>query len=210
MSSRRHGGHGIRSYESFLRVIRKEPLFKARASLHRTPYGYSNWREILSNMVAVSAMLDFATEKRDATNVLVSLCSKQALVEDSPLRHLDTSLAESFLRTRLTGMEKPPMPFDHFMLNVPSGLLTNDEGDPVLAIFVSTFERIVVCAKKAGIRIAYPPGEGLHILGLTRTGKSVLDSKQWKNLGIALSVDDEGVSKCAMRMERVVVNAMRV
>ena len=212
---------GFATYENFVRVCRKEPIFKEKVSLYRTPYGYSNWREILSYVIAHSATLPSCVERRDIGNALAGLCAKQALIDDSPLRHIDVSLGESFLRTRLTGMDKPPMPFDHFMLNVPNGLLSNDEGDPVLAVLVSTFAKINTCAEKAGMQLVTPPGEGLHMVGLTRTGTLISNLKQWKNLGIAFGVRNlcqngtrvstvggDEISNHALQMERVVINSI--
>ena len=206
-------------HQRALRYCKKDKSFTSRAALHRTPPGFTNWRDILANLVLHSACLNQAIANRHYTEIEGCIAAKQALIDDSPLRHIDRELAEAFLRTRLSPMEKPPMAFEHMMINLPQGLLVDDWGVPITAILVSTWSAYKNCCQKAGVKsIGLDHAEGLEIVGLNECGNVLIDTTAWANMGKPIDVRPGNAVKgwevetqeACLRMQRIAVHTLLV
>lgn len=203
-------------HQKNLRHWSKSKTYKDKVSLYRTPLGFTSWREILANLCHYSGVLPQAIQYNQRADIENCVACALALNDDSPLRHLNKEMAESFLRTSLVGIEKPKMPFDHFMINLPEGVLVDDWGEPVIVILVSTIEHLGKSIERVGVKTMGFDMDGLHICGLAKCGTSIIDTSQWKNMGRSIEMPswvackgyEKEVADSCIKMQRLAVHSL--
>ena len=132
----------------FQRVIKEcstHKLFKEKQHLYSFPLGFTSWREILGHLVSLDILFHGAMTAGNECDQESSITASYALRNDSPVRNISRNLGEAFLKTSTRGIIKPPIALEHFIINLPKGLLFDESDQPFNALLVMTGE----CFRKA-------------------------------------------------------------
>ena len=170
--------------------ISKHKLYKEKQDLYSAPSGFTPWRELLSHLLYFEGSLPAALNS-GAPNCEseAGIASSYALYHDSPIRNISRNLGEAFLRTSTKGVIKPPMALEHFIINLPVGLLFDEWKNPLKALLVMTgtcFSRACarhgITLKKDADSIGMDGWDGLYTIGFCDYGPAIIDTTSWGNL----------------------------
>ena len=199
--------------------------FKALQHRYRCPKGFPTWEEIASTIAFFEDTKDIAVENASNIDIAVAFLSGVAVRDRSPLRFLSKNMAEAFLRTKDRALEKPEIPFDHFMITVPDGVLVDDWGSSIVVIIVTTtehFSDVYMSRLGSDNGITFElPEPGLRLVGLSRAGTAMVGAVTWAGCGAETPLDldagdgmgefnDEDVKDVCRAMQRIAVHSMLI
>ena len=165
-----------------LKTLSEYKLFKKKQDLYLAPSGFTPWRQILGHLMYYEVAIPQAMQYGHQADKETCVASSYALHYDSPVRNISKNLGEAFLRTSTKGVSKPPIALEHFIVNLPRGLLLDDWDQPLDALLVMTvgcFKR--ACARQ-GIRLVTDKADGIYTFGFTDYGSSITDTSVWDDL----------------------------
>ena len=179
----------------FQRVIKEcstHKLFKEKQHLYSFPLGFTSWREILGHLVSLDILFHGAMTAGNECDQESSITASYALRNDSPVRNISRNLGEAFLKTSTRGIIKPPIALEHFIINLPKGLLFDESDQPFNALLVMTGE----CFRKAcfsrKVKLTMGDFDGLFIIGLVNMGEVFIDTTKWGNM----DYEEEDPNRC--------------
>ena len=179
----------------FQRVIKEcstQKLFKEKQHLYSFPLGFTPWREILGHLVSLDILFHGAMTAGNECDQESSITASYALRHDSPVRNISRNLGEAFLKTSTRGVIKPPIALEHFIINLPKGLLFDESDQPLNALLVMTGE----CFRKAcfsrKVKLTMCEFDGLFIIGLVNMGEVFIDTTKWGNM----DYEEEDPDRC--------------
>tara|TARA_R100000995_G_C3460508_1_gene112879 strand:+ start:52 stop:1017 length:966 start_codon:yes stop_codon:yes gene_type:complete len=204
------------NFRQGLSLISKEKLFKEKQDLYSSPSGFAPWKELLSHLMYFEIALPQAISVGHQCDKEAAVASSYALHYDSPVRHISRNLGEAFLRTSTKGIIKPPIALEHFIINLPKGLLLDDWDQPLNGLLVMTgmcFKR--ACARQ-GIELVMGEFDGIYTFGYNNYGTIIIDTSSWKDLHHAKPHLDpfciEGyetkTQAACMKMQQIVVHSL--
>lgn len=201
--------------------VRSLSFYQSKQWLYRTPKGFIDWRDLLAEIIYEGTVgYKRSLDNFDATSALVC---KQAVTEDSPLRCLSSELAQAFLATKLCSIDPDCIALSHFIIALPEGALKDDLGANVFAVLVSTWDAIVLNARKMGINMQFPPENsginGLVLVGLSGAGSHLVDIISFKDVGappsaleideaLQPSVDEAELQDAVLRLRLIAINSL--
>ena len=167
--------------------ISKDKLFKEKQDLYSAPSGFTPWKQILGQLMHYEMVLPQAIRIGHQCDKETCVASSYALHYDSPIRNISRNLGEAFLKTSTKGIIKPPIALEHFIINLPKGLLLDDWDQPLDALLVMTG----ICFKRACERQGINPllvrntFDGIYVFGFSNYGTTIIDTSSWSNLNRA-------------------------
>ena len=167
--------------------ISKDKLFKEKQDLYSAPSGFTPWKQILGQLMHYEMVLPQAMRIGHQCDKETCVASSYALYHDSPIRNISRNLGEAFLKTSTKGIIKPPIALEHFIINLPRGLLLDDWDQPLDALLVMTG----MCFKRACERQGINPllvrntFDGIYVFGFSNYGTTIIDTSSWGNLNRA-------------------------
>ena len=167
--------------------ISKDKLFKEKQDLYSAPSGFTPWKQILGQLMHYEMVLPQAMRIGHQCDKETCVASSYALYHDSPIRNISRNLGEAFLKTSTKGIIKPPIALEHFIINLPRGLLLDDWDQPLDALLVMTG----ICFKRACERQGINPllvrntFDGIYVFGFSNYGTVIIDTSSWSNLNRA-------------------------
>jgi len=175
-------------------IIFKYEGFNKKQDLYSAPLGFTPWKDILGTLLFFENVLP-QTLKSEFSDQLKSdseagFAAGYALEHDSPVRNMSRNLGEAFLKTSTKGVSKPPIALEHFIINLPKGLLFDEWGQPLTALLVMTG----TCMSKACARYGFvlkkdADSTGLDgwdlidTFGFTDYGSVLVDTTRWDDMG---------------------------
>lgn len=205
-------------FRSFIDLeVAKWANFKAKLHANPSQKGYAPWRQTLGHLCVLSKVKeDPRTWWTDRTVSETGVAATLALAEDSPVRFLSREITESFLRTKVTGVKMPPMAFEHLLINVPTGMLKDDDGAPIVVIHVSKLSKFREAAKAQGLPVG-GDFDGLHIAATSSYGASFNRVLDEANIGKGTGVteapegtDESALCDCLDALERIAIHTLMV
>ena len=167
-----------------LKQLSKNKLFKEKQDLYLAPLGFTPWRQILGQLMYYDRVMPQAISVGHQCDKETCVASSYALHYDSPIRNISRNLGEAFLRTSTKAIIKPPIALEHFIINLPEGLLLDDWDQPLDALLVMTG----MCFKRACERQGINPllgVDGIYVFGFSNYGTTIIDTSSWNKLNRA-------------------------
>lgn len=169
-------------FKKFGKQCSKQKIFKEKQHLYSAPFGLTSWKEILGHLVFFDIFFYETMAIGNRCDKESSITTSYALHHDSPVRNISRNLGEAFLKTSIRRVIKPPIAFDHFIINLPKGLLFDESNQPLNALLVMTAE----CFRKAclyrKVKLTMPEFDGLWVIGLCKNGDVFIDTTKWGNM----------------------------
>lgn len=215
-------------WKRYIELVQGYPEAKEARSLYASARGYDSWpfvhAHLLSLCMALSRIiLDKSLPKTDEVAICAESASAAlvALASDAPLRHLGADLARAFIATKpLLCLGESQMPYPAFLLNLPRGLLLDDQGANVNTIIVMSHGYWIAKCLDKGIKVNLTDSKmsdgGLFVVGLADDGTQIARTTCWNDAHLS-SVDEEtfcsGFDETAVagaidRMMRIALNSM--
>ena len=207
-------------FKRLIKEISNQKLFKEKQHLYSAPLGFAPWKKILGHLFCFDMIFHDAMKSPNKCDGETSIAASYALHNDSPVRNISRNLGEAFLKTSTRGIIKPPIALEHFIINLPKGLLLDEFGQPLTALLVMTGD----CFKKAGARrkveVVIDEFDGLWTIGFCDSGDVLMDTTKWGNMAheeevtpqsIWFGVDENSKSKAraaSQKMRQIAVHSL--
>lgn len=170
-------------FKQLIKKFSNQKLFKEKQHLYSSPLGFTPWKDILGHLFCFDMVFHEAMKSPNQCDGETSIAAGYAIHHDSPVRYISKNLGEAFLKTSTRGVIKPPIALEHFIINLPKGLLFDEYDQPVIALLVMTGE----CFRKAGARrnveVVMDEFDGLWTIGFCDHGDVLMDTTKWGNMG---------------------------
>tara|TARA_Y100001938_G_C8009656_1_gene389292 strand:- start:53 stop:1024 length:972 start_codon:yes stop_codon:yes gene_type:complete len=197
-------------------LISKNKIFKEKQHLYSSPSGFTPWKELLGRLMYYDIALPQAMRVGQKCDMEACVASSFALHYDSPVRYISKNLGEAFLRTSTKGIIKPPIALEHFIINLPKGLLVDDWDQSLDGLLVMTGMCFNQACARQGIKLVMDGFDGIYTFGFNDYGSSIIDTSSWKDLHHAKPHLDpycvpgyETKTQAAcMKMQQIVVHSL--
>nr|BAR24358.1 hypothetical protein [uncultured Mediterranean phage uvMED] len=206
-------------YDQNLRDIRKFPFFKEKQYLYNSPPSFTSWQKILGSLFLFQTAIPAAKQDVSRANLEASLAASYCIEFDSPVRCISKNLTKAFFKTSIKNTTKPPLAFEHFIINLPKGLLTDDFKVPIDFLIVMTLDCFKHAAALHDVLInftsKYDHNEGnCFVFGFAECGTVIYDRFSWSDLkttyvdensNCADGYEDQFID-CCEKMRQITVN----
>lgn len=147
---------------------------------------------------------------KEASTGLAVIISYMALMQDAPARYLDSTLAQSFLNTKLPSLdEPPPIALPAFRLFLPNGLLRSDVDFPVNVIVVMDRLEIVKMLEEAGHKNLWSRQKpGFVMVAFLQTGESYFLDYLWSDPSAGLIPQQEKIKTLMTNASKLVAHTI--
>mgnify|MGYP003134349114 FL=1 len=178
-------------FKQLLKQCSKQKIFKEKQHHYSAPLEFTSWRQILGHLVSLDTVFYKVMEIGNTCDKEASIAGSYVLHQDSPVRNISRNLGKAFLKTSTRGIIKPPIAFEHFIINLPKGLLFDELNQPLNALLVMTGECFIKACLYRKVKLTMVNSDGKHfygfdglwIIGLCKDGNVFIDTTKWGNMG---------------------------
>ena len=164
-------------------------LFKEKQYLYSAPLGFTPWKDILRYLMYYDNVLPQTLNHKWSDHLKADseagFAASYALYHDSPVRNISENIGKAFLKTSTKGVSKPPMALEHFIINLPNGLLLDEWDYPISSLLVMTFTCMKKACAKHGFNLGMDGLDGLYTFGFSDYGTVLVDTTRWDDMSHA-------------------------